>query len=99
LQLKELEDKLAELHGLHSDLARSYETLHIKYSIAKSELEALQRENCKHESEARTSRDNAPGVDESDELRAVASYPLLVGLSGLSYDEELFDKGKGWLPG
>jgi AP-1-like factor len=45
--MKEIEEKLAELQGQHSDLTRSYEALQVEYASVKQELDQLRR---KHES-------------------------------------------------
>jgi AP-1-like factor len=42
-RMKEINEKLAELQGEHSDLTRSYETLQAEYAMVKQELEALRR--------------------------------------------------------
>ena len=39
--MRELEQRLGELEGRHSDLSRSYESLQIEYTSVKQELDKL----------------------------------------------------------
>jgi AP-1-like transcription factor len=49
-RMKDLEDKLTQLEQKHQDLSQSYESLQLEHSIAKQELETLQRSTSNHES-------------------------------------------------
>jgi chromosome segregation ATPase len=53
---RELEQRLGELEGRHTDLSRSYEILEVEYSNAKQELEGLRKDNARLEGSSSLSR-------------------------------------------
>jgi hypothetical protein len=87
--MKEIEEKLTELQGQHSDLTRSYEVLQVEYASVRQELEALRR---RHEG-ASSPR---PGMRDWNECRTEPSDPLLFDVSAFCCepDEEGEQKGQ-----
>jgi AP-1-like transcription factor len=79
--MKEIEEKLTELQGEHSDLARSYETLQGEYAKVKQELEALRR---KHDDGTTSPGSSMKGWDESE---ADPTDPLLFDVSAFCYEQ------------
>lgn len=83
--MKEIEEKLTDLQGQHSELTRSHETLQAEYTAVKEELDALRT---KHESASPESSYAAGGIGEWEESQVETSDPLLFDVSTFWYDHE-----------
>lgn len=83
--MKEIEEKLTDLQGQHSNLARSYQTLQVEYAAVKAELDTLRM---KHESASPESSYGVSGTGEWQECRVETSDPLLFDVSAFCYDHE-----------
>lgn len=83
--MREIEEKLNELQGRHSDLAQSYESLQLEYSTVQRELQILRN---KHERPAEQ-RDYASETRAWDGIRAGPSDPLMFDVSGYCYTQEV----------
>jgi hypothetical protein len=80
--MKEIEEKLADLQGRHSELTQSYEMLQLEYCRVKQELEML-RYN--YESVSTATRNDISNIKEWDVPRADLSDLLLVNISYLRF--------------
>ncbi|KIN09119.1 hypothetical protein OIDMADRAFT_111681 [Oidiodendron maius Zn] len=89
---KEMEDKLIDLQGRHSELARSYMTLEFEYSVVKQELETIRS---KYENVCPFPRNHIVNIEEWDAPRANISGPLLIGVSKFYYELEEGREQKG----
>jgi AP-1-like factor len=85
--MRNIEEMLTDLQGLHSKLNKSYETLQLQYSTAKQELETLRRGYSKHESVSPT-RTSHSGVREWEQSCVKTSDPMCFDISALSYDRQ-----------
>jgi chromosome segregation ATPase len=90
--MKELEEKLTDLQGRHSELTQSYETLQLEYSAVKQELETL-RNN--YENVLVTKRRYLSSIKEWDAPRAEPSDLLLFDASAFCYEAEEESGHKG----
>jgi AP-1-like factor len=90
--MKEIEEKLAELQGQHSDLTRSYEALQVEYASVKQELDLLRR---RHESHSPEGSYVASSIREWEECRTEPTDPLLFDVSAFCYEPEDEGEQKG----
>lgn len=91
--MRELEARLAELEGRHSNTLRSYEALQQEYSSVKSELDRLRKNR---EGSSSSSRDGereyvAGGWDEN---KGEILDPLLFDVSAFCFDQDDGPDGK-----
>jgi AP-1-like factor len=92
LHMREMEEKLTDLQGQHSELTQSYEALQRKHSEVKKEVERLQR---KYEIMSPLSREHSCCMNSRDAQRAEPSNPLLFDVPVVYYrpeEGELFDE-------
>lgn len=88
--MRELEQRLEELEGRHSDLARSYETLQVEYSGVKQELDRLRKEktNPEHSASGSPSDFEQPNIKVWAESKVESLDPLLFDVSAFCFDHE-----------
>jgi len=93
--MRELEARLAELEGRHSDTLRSYETLQHEYSSVKQELDRLRKDR-ESSSSSSSSRDynHSSHPREWDESKAEILDPLLFDVSAFCFDQDESHDGK-----
>lgn len=85
--MRELEQKLGELEGRHTDLTRSYESLQVEYSSIKAELDRLRKDSSKTDDTSRQSF--MPSSDTTwDHSKDGGLDPLLFDVSAFCYDHE-----------
>ncbi|KIN05506.1 hypothetical protein OIDMADRAFT_112975 [Oidiodendron maius Zn] len=92
-RMKEIEEKLDELQGQHSDLTRSYEALQVEYASVKQELDQLRRKNESHSPE--DSSYAASSIREWEECQTEPTDPLLFDVSAFCYEPEDEAEQKG----
>lgn len=85
--MRDLEQRLGELEGRHTDLSRSYESLQVEYSSIKEELERLRRENAKLEGSSGSPRHHYTSK-EWDESKREIMDPLLFDVSAFCFDQD-----------
>jgi AP-1-like factor len=85
--MRELEARLAELEGRHSDTLRSYEALQHEYTSVKQELERL-RKGRAESSSSTGSRDYSSHPRDWDESKVEILDPLLFDVSAFCFDQE-----------
>jgi len=88
--MRELEQRLAELEGRHSDTLRSYEALQHEYSSVKQELDRLRKDR----GESSGSRDYHSQHRDWDESKVEILDPLLFDVSAFCFDQEESHDGK-----
>lgn len=91
--MKEMDEKLTELQGQHSDLTRSYESLQAEYAAVRQELDDLR---LKHHEEGSTPRSSSAmerslggeweGGSNGDE-QEVATDPLLFDVAAYCFEQ------------
>jgi len=93
--MRELEARLAELEGRHSDTLRSYETLQHEYSSVKQELDRLRKDR-ESSSSSSSSRDynHSSHSREWDESKVEILDPLLFDVSAFCFDQDESHDGK-----
>ena len=87
--MRELEQRLGELEGRHTDLSRSYESLQAEYSTVKQELEKLRKENTRLEggSSSNSSSRNYQSKEWEESRREILD-PLLFDVSAFCFDQD-----------
>jgi len=93
--MRELEQRLGEVEGRHTDLSRCYETLQVEYSSVKSELDRLRKENARLQGTHPASNitreyhsSHGHGQREWDESKVGILDPLLFDMSTFCFDQE-----------
>ncbi|KAK2625743.1 hypothetical protein QTJ16_005055 [Diplocarpon rosae] len=84
--MRELEHRLGELEGRHSDLLRSYESLQIEYTSVKQELDKMCKDNGRLERPVRICQSREWG-----DSRAEIIDPLLFDVSDFCFDRDSQD--------
>jgi chromosome segregation ATPase len=83
---RELEQRLGELEGRHTDLSRSYEILELEYSNAKQELEGLRKDNATLEGSSSLSRNYQS--KEWEESKGEILDPLFFDVLAFCFDQD-----------
>lgn len=85
--MRELEQRLGELEGRHTDLSRSYESLQLEYGKVKQELEKLRSDGAAHSHSHSQSSKSYP-KDWDDSRSGEILDPLLFDVSAFCFDQD-----------
>lgn len=90
--MRELEQRLGEPEGRHSELSRSYDTLQVEYANVKQELETLRKESSHAGGLSHNLRSYpSKGWEES---KGEILDPLLFDVSAFCFDQDDDQGGK-----
>jgi predicted nuclease with TOPRIM domain len=86
--MRELEQRLAELEGRHTDLSRSYESLQIEYTNVKQELEKLRKDGSRVDAASSSSTSRHYHSRGWEDSKGEILDPLLFDVSAFCFDQD-----------